>query len=587
MDLASETPAIIEFGHFGIVPHRRELLADGQPIKLGGRAFDMLMALIDARGEVVSKDALMARVWPDRVVEEKNLHIQISALRTALGVERELIHTVAGRGYQFTGEVRILSASPDERAGAGAVEPEAVGPPTNLPAAVSELIGRDDEFREILGLAAAHRLVTLTGAGGIGKTRLALAAARRLLPEFADGVWVTELAPLADRALVPAAVAAALGLEFPASAVTVEHVANALSGQELLLVLDNCEHVIDAAAKMAEALLRTNQAVHVIATSREPLKAEGEWINPVPPLSVPAGDAEDEDDLLRYGAVRLFVERARAAAPHFAPDRRLAAVIAAICRRLDGIPLAIELAAARVAALGIEEVAARLDDRFQLLTGGRRTALPRHQTLRATLDWSYELLSEPERMILRRLAVFAGPFALEAPIAVVASPEIALAKVVDGLFNLVAKSLVTAEIDGRVARYRLLDTTRAYAFEKLGESGERERIARCHAGYYREFFERAEAEWETRPTAEWAAEYGLQIDNLRAALDWAFSPDGDASIGVALTTAAVPLWMHLSLLDECRSRVARALAAMEVGTNPDARREMKLHAALGALLMYT
>jgi predicted ATPase/DNA-binding winged helix-turn-helix (wHTH) protein len=590
MDLASEIPAIIEFGHFRVLPHRRELLADGAPVKLGGRAFDVLMALVEARGAVIAKNALMARVWPDRIVEKKNLHVHVSALRAAFGADRDLIRTVSGRGYHFAGEVHVLPASPDERtdAGAAAAESGLVLPLTNLPESVSELIGRDDELREILNLAAAQRLVTLTGAGGIGKTRLALAVARRLLPQFADVVWVVELAPLADPALVPAAIASALGLEFPAGAVSAEHVANALSGKELLLVLDNCEHVIDAAARMAEALLRANPAVHVIATSREPLKAEGEWIHPVPPLAVPAGDAEDEDDPLQYGAVRLFVERARAAAPHFAPDQRLAALTAAICRRLDGIPLAIELAASRVAALGIEEVAARLDDRFQLLTDGRRTALPRHQTLRATLDWSYELLPEPERTVLRRLAVFAGPFALEAPIAVVASPEIAPSEVVDGLFNLVEKSLVVAEIDGTVvARYRLLDTTRAYALEKLGDSGERERIARCHAGYYNDLFERAEAEWETRPTPEWAAEYGLQIDNLRAALDWAFSPNGDASIGVALTAAAVPLWLHLSLLDECLGRVERAIAAVEVGTNPDARHEMKLHAALGALLMYT
>jgi predicted ATPase len=209
--------------------------------------------------------------------------------------------------------------------------------------------------------------------------------------------------------------------------------------------------VIDAAARMAEALLRANPAVQVIATSREPLKTEGEWIHPVPPLTVPAGDAEDEDDPLQYGAVRLFIARAQAAEPHFVPYRRSAAMIAAVCRRLDGIPLAIELAAARVVALGIEEVAARLDDRFLLLTGGRRTALPRHQTLRATLDWSYELLPEPERMILRRLAVFAGPFALEAPIAVVASPQIAPSEVVDGLSNLVAKSLVAAKVNGATA----------------------------------------------------------------------------------------------------------------------------------------
>ena len=211
-------------------------------------------------------------------------------------------------------------------------------------------------------------------------------------------------------------------------------------------MLDNCEHVIDAAARMAEALLRASPAVHVIATSREPLKAEGEWIYPVPPLAVPAEDAEDQVGSLQYGAVRLFVERVRAAAPHFAPDRRSAAMVATICRRLDGIPLAIELAAARVAALGIEELAARLDDRFQLLTGGRRTALPRHQTLRATLDWSYELLAEPERALLRRLAIFAGFFSLEAASAVPASPRLTPSEVVDGLSSLVAKSLVAAEV---------------------------------------------------------------------------------------------------------------------------------------------
>ncbi len=315
-----------------------------------------------------------------------------------------------------------------------------------MPEPVSELIGRDDGLGEIVSLARAHRLVTLTGAGGIGKTRLALAAAWRLLSEFADGVWLAELAPLADPALVPTSVAGAVGLEFPASAVSTENVAKALSEKRLLLVLDNCEHVIDAAARMAEALLRANPAAGVIATSREPLKAEGEWIHPVPPLAVQAGDTEDRDDALQYGAVRLFVERAQAAAPQFVSDRRSAALIAAICRRLDGIPLAIELAAARVAIFGLKEIVARLDDRFHLLTGGRRTALPRQQTLRATLDWSYQLLSAPECIILRRLAIFAGAFGLEAASAVAASPDLAPSEVADGLANLVAKSLVAAEV---------------------------------------------------------------------------------------------------------------------------------------------
>jgi predicted ATPase len=297
-------------------------------------------------------------------------------------------------------------------------------------------------------------------------------------------------------------------------------------------------------------------------------------------------NGEGADDLLLYGGVRLFVERLRAAEPHFAPDRRRAAMIAAICRRLDGILLAIELAAARAAVLGVEAVTTHLDNRFRILTGGRRTALPRHRTLRATLDWSYELLSEPERVILRRLAVFAGVFRLEAASAVIASPEIAPAEVVDGIANLVAKSLVTLVAGGTVARYRLLDTMRAYGLEKLAESGEREWLARRHAEYYRDLFERAEAEWETRPTAAWPAEYAAEIDNLRAALDWAFSPDGDAQIGVALTAAAVPAWMQLSLMEECRGRVEEALAVLATIAEPDARQEMKLLAALGASRLY-
>jgi predicted ATPase/DNA-binding winged helix-turn-helix (wHTH) protein len=588
MDAASEALASVEFGRFRVLPHRRELLADGRPIRLVGRAFDVLMALIEARGAVVGKDALMARVWPDRIVEENNLQAQIVALRKVFGADRDLIRTVSGRGYQFTGEIRILSAGRDEHTGAtaAAAQPASTVQPTNLPEPVSELIGRDDELREIVSLAAAHRLVTLTGAGGIGKTRLALAAGRRMLPQIAHGVWVAELAPLSDPALLPATVAAAVGIELAGGAVSPERVADALSGKRLLLVLDNCEHLIEAAARMTEALLRASPAAQVIATSREPLKAEGEWLYPVPPLGVPAEDARDADNPVRYGAVRLFVERARATDSHFAPDRRNTALIAAICRRLDGIPLAIELAAARVAALGIEELAARLDDVFNLLTGGRRTALPRHQTLRATLDWSYELLTEPERVVLRRLAVFASAFSLEAAGAVVASPGLAPSEVVDGLVSLVTKSLVAAEVDGTIASYRLLDTTRAYALEKLAESGELEAVARCHAEYYRDLFESAETEWDTRPTAEWLADYGRQIDDLRAALDWAFSPRGNASVGVALTVAAVPLWFQLSLVDECLGCVERALAALDIAAGPDERRRMQLYAALGWLQMY-
>jgi len=588
-----ELPASVAFGNFRLLPHRRELLPNGEPIRLGGRAYDVLLALIEAYGGVVSKDSLITRVWAGRIVEENALQVQISALRAALQ-EPGLIRTVSGRGYQFTGTIELLAPDVSERSGTGLAEtsPTLVPSPSNLPEPVSELIGRSDAISECLSLVNQHRLVTFTGAGGIGKTRLAVATAHRLLPEFPDGVWLTEFSPLADPGLVPAAVATALELGL-AGDISARHVAQALAGRRILLLLDTCEHVVAAAALMTESLLQANPRLHVIATSREPLKAEGEWVYPVPPLAVPGEDADNGGSSLQYGGVRLFHERARAVKPHFAPDQRQTAMMAAICRRLDGMPLAIELAAARTATLGIDELAARIDDRFNLLAGGRRTALPRHQTLRATLDWSHELLPEPERIILRRLAVFAGAFNLDAASSVASGPDIRSLDVFDGLANLVTKSLVAVDSNDAEGRYRLLDTMRAYALEKLDDNGERERLLRRHAEHYRDLFERAEAEWETRPTAEWLEDYVWLIGNLRAALDWAFSPGGDAAIGVALTTAAVPLWMHLSLLDECRRRAEQSLAACDAGTGGDPRRRMKLYAAFasssywGAASMHT
>ena len=578
-------PAVIEFGRFRVLPHRRDVLADGERLELGDRAFDLLMALIGASGEVVSMDALTRRVWPDRIVGENNLRVQITQLRHALGADRDLIRTVAGRGYQFAGEVRIVLDAPPT----GVTAPGATGsrPPTNIPEALSELIGRDAELDEVLDLSASHRLVTLTGTGGIGKTRLGFEAARRLLPRFSDGAWVIELAPLSDPALVPMAVATSLGLELASGAASPLSVANALHSKQLILVLDNCEHVVDAAARMADSLLRANAVASVIATSREPLRVEGERIYPVPPLAVPV-EGNNGQDPLRYGAIRLFVDRARAAAPSLSPDARVATAIADICRHLDGIPLAIELAAARAAAFGIEGIVVLLDDRFRFLTGGYRTARPRHQTLRATFDWSYELLTEDERVVLRRVAIFPGGFTVEDAKAVVgADDRLGTAEIIDCITNLVAKSLVTADAGGARAPYRLLETTRAYMLEMLVQAGEFQAVARRHAERYRVLFERAEAESETRPIDDWLADYVPKIDNLRAALDWAFSPDGDPAIGLALTAAAVPLWMHLSLMDECSNRVEQALAAISAGAAPDAYREMKLHAALTASLMYT
>src|ERR1700730_4171245 len=326
MDPVSETPAIIEFGRFRILPHRRELLVDGQPIRIGGRAFDVLLALIAARGVVIRKDALIGRVWPNRNVEENALQAQISALRDIFGADRDLIRTVRGRGYLFAGNVRDPLAGPREQPIAASIsaDPALARPKTNLAEPASKLVGREVDIREIASLSMAHRLLTLTGAGGIGKTRLARAGARHLFRPFADAGWVgiADVAPLSDPGLVPVTVAKAAGLEFAGGEISRESVANAFAQSQILLVLDNCEHVIDAAASMVEDLLRASTGARVIATSREPLRAEGEWRYVVPPLSVPP---VAEIDILKYGAVQLFAARMGAADAHLSLDGTAAA----------------------------------------------------------------------------------------------------------------------------------------------------------------------------------------------------------------------------------------------------------------------
>src|SRR6266436_5350026 len=576
MPALPEVPATIEFGRFKVVRHRRELLADDRPVELGGRAFDTLMALIDARGTVLDKDQLMSLVWPDRVVEENNLPAQIAVLRKVFGANRHLIRTVAGRGYQFTGEIRAAPAT--------SAAPSPPSRMTNLPEAVSELIGREAELEEVAALVTEHRLVSLVGTGGIGKTRLGLEVARHLLPRFPDGIFVAELGPLSSPELVPTTVASVLGLTHVAGTASPERVAGAIRAKRLLLVIDNCEHVIDAAAGMAETLLRAGPGVSLLTTSREPLRVSGEYVYRVPPLDVPAEDNRDMEDVFRHGAVRLFVSRAHAAEPRYVAEGRVAAATAAICRRLDGIPLAIELAATRIVGFGVNGVAARLDDRFRLLTGGSRT-LARQQTMRATLDWSYDLLSESERVVLRRLGVFVGPFTMDAASAVAAGVDIPASEVAESVANLVGKSLVSADLGGAIVYYRLLETTRAYAREKLIGSAEFDHVAQRHAEYLRDLFEHAEAELETRPTAEWLSVYRPHIDGLRAALDWAFSPSGDVGVGVALAAATAPLWTHLSLLTECRARVEQAIAALGRQVPFDPRRDMRLYLALGHVLL--
>jgi predicted ATPase/DNA-binding winged helix-turn-helix (wHTH) protein len=577
---------VYELGEWEVDLARRELRARGVPVPISGRAFDIIEVLVQSSGELVTKDDLSARVWPGAIVEENTLQVHISAIRKALGPDREMLKTASGRGYRLLGAwiSRQVCTSSVDSIDLEPVPSPAEPFPTNLPAAASELVGRANAVQHLCGLLSAYRVVTLTGTGGIGKTRLAMEVARDLFPSLQSDVRLVELVSLSDPGLVPTAVAGVLGLKLGGNEISAESVARAIGAQKLLLVLDNCEHVIDAAARLAEMIVRMCPRTTIVATSREILKIEGEYVYRVPPLDVPP-QFEEPGNILSHSAVQLFIATTRALHSDFSPNGENLPAIAAICRRLDGIPLAIDLAATRVATLGLQQVAAGLDNRLAMLTSGRRTALPRHQTLRATLDWSYELLPEPERVVMRRLAIFAGDFTADAVSSVAEGGEIAASDVVHSLANLVTKSLVTLEAGSAIAHHRLHETTRAYALEKLAESGEFDQVARRHANYYRDLFDSAEIELETLPTAEWLVRYGHQIGQVRAALDWAFSPTGDAEVGAALTVAAVPLWVHLSLMEECRGRVERALSGP--AESRDARRNMQLHAALGAVLFLT
>ena len=526
----------------------------------------------------------MARVWPGAVVSDNALEVHISSLRKALGENRGLLRTAYGRGYRFLGPWTLPGAERPRPAVPVTLDQSGSRAAlTNLPFA-SGLIGRDSDASSVVSLLEEKRFVTLVGTGGIGKTRLAFEVGRRMLPMFDDGVWLVELGSLSDPSRAPAAVAVALGIEIAGSASPIAPVVQALRPKQLLLILDTCEHLVEAAARLGEAVLGAGARVRVLATSRETLRAEGEHLYRVPPLSVPTEDTPAEQ-MADHSSVQLFLARATAAEPNFPTDETSMAICGQFCRRLDGIPLAIELAAARAATLGMEGLAARLDNRLRLLGHGRRTAVSRHQTLGATLDWSFGLLTEAEQAVLRRLSIFAGGFDIDAAVCVAPGDDIDAGEVADHVAQLVTKSLVVSEADGAARRYRLLDTTRAYAREKLGLGEERQNVARRHAEYCRDLLEQAEAEWGLRPGPQWLATYGPRIDDVKAALDWTFSPGGDVVIGAELAALSAPLWFQLSLAQAGTARFERALALIEgADTRVESRRaRMYLNAALGWL----
>lgn len=573
MDRQQWRPPIgeVAFGAFRLVPHERALYRHGVPVRLTGRAFDLLVALVERAGTVVGKDELIACVWPRTVVEEGNLRVHIGALRKALGSDQPYVENVVGRGYSFVAPVHAPPA------------PAIVPPPCSLLPAQPRLVGRAQVLDHLVRELAGTRLLTIAGPGGMGKTSVAQALAARAAPRFGRHVHVADLAPLGDPALLAGTVAQAFGLAAPQSAAALaEELPRALRTRPALLVLDGCEHLIDAVAALAAALLGRTSGLRIVATSREPLRADGEHVFRLPPLAVPVVQAPEQPPdpvaLATYPSVQLFVERASADGG-FALDAHNAAAVADICRRLDGIPLAIELAAGRASFFGVQELARRLSDRFAVLTRGRRTALPRHQTLRATLDWSHALLAPAEQAVLRRLAVFRGPFTPEGAAAVAGCGAIGAQAVAGHAAQLVAKSMLAADADGRC---RLLDTTRAYALEQLRAAGEERVVAESHLRYCCMLLARVDQD----ANALDAIVQDLRLDDVRAALDWAFGPGGAPLLGARLAAASAPLWYRHSMMDDYRARLGPALACATAAGSAGAHLAAALNLALGHTLLH-
>jgi len=451
----------------------------------------------------------------------------------------------------------------------------------NLPIQLTSFVGREREMTEVKRLLTTTRLLTLQGAGGAGKTRLAIQVAADLIEEFAHGVWLVDLAPLSDPALVVQTVASTLGVREMAGRTLVDTLVESVRPKTLLLVLDNCEHLVSACAHLVESLLRACPSLQILATSREPLAILGELTYRVPTLSVPdLRNGASLQQIAEYEAVRLFLERAVFAVPNFSLTRENARVVAEICHRLDGMPLAIELAAARVKGMSVRQIAARLDDRFRLLTAGGRTVLPRHQTLRATMDWSYDLLSPPERVLLRRLSVFAGGWALEAAEGVCAGESLDRGDILDLLTRLVDRSLVVTEEQNGDIRYRLLETVRHYASEKLKNAGETAGVREQHAQWYLALTEEAEPMLRGPEQSAWLKRLEGEYGNVRTALEWSVSGSTDREQALRLAGNLWRFWNVRGYLSEWGEWLARA---MEV--SPEAAPAVRAKALFGGGLL--
>jgi predicted ATPase/DNA-binding winged helix-turn-helix (wHTH) protein len=578
-DLAERAARSFAFGPFTLIPARQLLLKGETPVRIGSRALDILTALVERPGDVVSKRELFSRAWPDTFVEEGNLKVNMTALRRALGEgpdQARYIATVTGRGYRFIAPVQA-----SEVANLPSGSAVAVAASHDLPAGATRIFGRADAIDTVRRDLDESRLVSIVGAGGVGKTTVAIAAAHAAARERLDGAAFIDLATIGDAQFVPAAIASALGLGM-AGADPLASVVHALKSRQKVLLFDNCEHLLPAVAAAVDRLVRQLDGVRILTTSREPLRIRGERVHRLRGLECDPRESPTADEARTFPAVELFVARASERAGYQLDDGEAPAV-AEICRRLDGNALAIELAATQAAAFSAPRILQMLDDRFRLLRLGPPSAPPRQQSLLATLDWSYSLLSEPEAALLRAISVFAGGFSVGGAAAVSNGRP---AEVLDALARLAAKSLLAMDASAEVVSYRLLETTRAYCVERLRVSGEDQAVRCRHAEHICAVLEQAASEWSQRPAREWAAAYGHVVDDLRGALAWAGRDEANRSLRIRLTVAGLLLWNHFSLIEECRVHVSRAIEELDAAGLAGTALEMKCRLWLGGSTMF-
>ena len=530
------------------------MLAADTPVRVGRHAFELLIALVERSGHLVTKDQLLERIWPKLVVEENTLQAHVSALRKILGTEA--IATISGQGYRFTPEVTHVAAN-------ATTAPSATDRMHNLPHPLTSFIGREQVIVELKVLLGRTRSLTLTGAGGCGKTRLGVEVAAESVQGFADGVWLVELAALQDPGLVPKAVAIVLGVKEQAGKSLTQALTEAIAPKHMLVLLDNVEHVLGACALLVDSVLRACARIVILVTSRERLGIAGELTYRVPSLSVPDPKKDTTpEQISTFESARLFIERARLQRPHFALTNDNAPALASICHRLDGIPLAIELAAPRVRSMSVEELSKRLDQRFGLLTGGSRTALPRHRTLRSLIDWSYDLLSNAEKALLNRVSVFSGSWTFEAAEQVCIGADVEVAEVLDLLTSLVDKNLAFTKEDSGATRFGLLESVRHYARDQLRESGEEAHVQRLHFDSYLALGQVALTNFKGAGQQDWLARTETEHDNFRAALSWSLTPGGDAASGLRLAVMLGWFWAVRGHLAEGSNWFAKLLAAV-------------------------